>query len=464
MIDFDLPPLREYQVRAHAQAQRAVRQLRRAKGDPNAGCGILIQGPTGSGKTRQALEIIRGAARKGKRALVLAPRTELVDQPFERLWSYGVRSMRVVKHGRVDGDPNALITIASIQTLLARDFAPDADIIVFDEARHYVAPEWNRIAGRYATAVRVGLDATPIRTDGSALGDLFDRIVVTATVEELQRDGFLVPVATFAPDKAMPGLSQAPEDFYFEHLRGRPAIVFCQNIAHSKAVAERLQARGAKAMHVDGETPKDDRKWATKALRFDGDLDVITNVNLFLEGVDIPDIEGVIVARGCASESAWLQMGGRGMRPSRNKLRMVLGDLRGHMWTFGLLDEERSYHLEGSAIRRSASAMPSVVQCRECHAWGRGGNACASCRAELPAPPPPRITPAELREQRKSDSDQKRWHMLHGFVAREIAAGRNGWRASHIYAGVYGERPSRDWLLKAIDVIREAQQSRKAVA
>jgi DNA repair protein RadD len=176
-------PLWDFQ----AAACWAIREMFSAwRARPVPGGGLLLQSPTGSGKTRMAIEIVAWARAWGLRALFLAPRDELIKQTVASLTRYGLAPLCVVRKGRVEGDPGAGVVVASIQTLVARSFCPDADLLVLDEARHYVASEWRKIAGAYRGALRLLLDATPARADGAPLGDLAEELLVAATVAELQ--------------------------------------------------------------------------------------------------------------------------------------------------------------------------------------------------------------------------------------------------------------------------------------
>ena len=77
---------------------------------------------------------------------------------------------------------------------------------------------------------------------------------------------------------------------------GKRAIVYGVNINHSRMLAERFVARGHRAVHLDGDTPKDERKASIAALAT-GEIKVITNCGLISEGLDIPAVEAVLQAR-----------------------------------------------------------------------------------------------------------------------------------------------------------------------
>lgn len=440
-----LPPPRPYQTELYQRAQQAAARAHLG----GTGCGVLVQAPTGAGKTLIALMIARGALDRGGEVLWLAPRTELVDQPVARLWEYGFREVQVIRAGRVTGDPRARLRVASVQTLLARGMRPPARVVILDEARHYVAAEWARVATAYPNAVRVGLDATPVRADGTSLRDLFDVLVPGPSVRELVDGGHLVPCVVYAPAEGQRALAASPLEAYEKYANGTRAVLFAPNVVWSKQWASQFTLAGIAAEHVDGTTPEDVRARALRRLA-SGDLRVLCNVALFAEGVDVPEVEACIVARGVSSEAAWLQMIGRVLRPSpkTGKVRAVVVDLMGHVHRHGLVDEPRAFSLDGEPIRR-LETLPSAVQCKSCLAWGPGGRPCVACGAELPPPKAPRVKAAELIEVRAREPEAKKRAALERFVRREVAAGRSPWRALHVYRGVYGVDPPREWIREA---------------
>ena len=255
-----LPPLRPYQAKLLAEARSVGAELARERTD-GGGLGILIQLATGGGKTLLALHLAIGAIEhKGHRVLWLAGRDELVNQPVARLAEFGVKA-RVLSRGRASGDPASPITIASIQTLLASGEAPPADLVIFDEARHFVAAQWGQLAARYRSAIRIGLDATPAREDGAPLGDLFDRIIIGPSVQELTAGGFLVPCAIYAPDPPRKeALSEDPALAYHKLCDGKRAIIYGSSVAHARRIAADLRDAGIAAEAVDGKTSEQRRK------------------------------------------------------------------------------------------------------------------------------------------------------------------------------------------------------------
>src|SRR5690349_19849506 len=189
--------LRPYQLRAIDDLRAAFRRGRRAP------CLVL---PTGGGKTIVAAEIIRSAVALGNRVLFAAHRRELISQTVAKLALAGIWDVRVIRAASDSGRPDAPVVVGSIQTLTMPRWSgrlPHADLLVPDECHHLMADRWRAIASGYPAARILGLTATPERADGRALGDVFDDIVIGATVSELTDAGYLVPCRVFAPPEQL---------------------------------------------------------------------------------------------------------------------------------------------------------------------------------------------------------------------------------------------------------------------
>lgn len=451
-----LDPLRDYQARAVDLLVDAAHRWRRVK----PGYGLLCVAPTGAGKTRLALELATRSIMKGRQVLWLAPRTELIDQPVERLHAAGWPDVRILQADRPRGE--GPITVASIQTLVARDEAPEADLVVMDECRHMAAKEWHQLAARYLDAVRIGLDATPARADGAGLADLFDEIVEVATISELIADGWLLPAQIIAPAKYEPKLAADPVQAYLEHAPHGRALCFCQSRRHAKDVAAAFRAAGISSVAVDSYSSDDERLLAVAGIR-DGSIDVLCNVQLFTEGFDAPGINTIIIARGVSNGWTWLQMLGRGLRPGHGRRyageRCIVLDLRGHVHRpgFGWLDDARTWHLEGRPLRH-VEGLPTAVQCPQCHGWSRGGGTCPICGAVKPDPPPPKVSKRELAERRRERQPRtgRDWELWRELVLTARERGyKPGW-ACFRYKAKTGRWPR--WGIKQVEQAEQAEE------
>jgi DNA repair protein RadD len=385
--------LRPYQERAITDLRTQYASGKRAP------CLVL---PTGAGKTVIAASVIRSAVARNKRVLFLVHRTELQSQSVAKLEHAGVTDLRIIKAGQDIGSRQAPVTVASIPTLTRWDTLPDADLVVFDECHHVVAKTWARIATAYAKSHLLGMTATPQRADGKPLGDIFDSIVVGATVGELTELGHLVPCRVWAPS-TLPESGEIafdPAEAYRLHANGKRAVIFCVTVEHAETVAASMPVP---TRVVHGEMSARDRSAALEDFAA-GRVLALANVHVLTEGFDCPAAAVCILTRKPEHAGTFLQMVGRVLRPSPCKSEALLLDLGGSVWQHGTPDAERNYTLDGEGIERANDDRESIRQCATC-----GGvflaakvieGCCPQCGVKLPYKPvkPPRSNGAGIAE------------------------------------------------------------------
>jgi superfamily II DNA or RNA helicase len=234
----------------------------------------------------------------------------------------------------------------------------------------------------------LGLTGTPQRLDGRGLGEVFDRLVPTCSTAELIAEKLLAPVRLFSPRLAdLPKLRG--KDFnqqqdasilgkpaiigdaltYWQKLcAGRRGVVFCCNVQHAEAVAEQWRRAGYRAMAVHGRSSGDDRREAIAGLRA-GRLDMVACAQLWIAGVDVPEIDAVVWLRRTTSVTAWLQGNGRGLRIAPGKRDLLIIDHTDNSDP-SRLDHpliEREWSLEGKAKKKKDQAI-SIKVCPKCFA------------------------------------------------------------------------------------------------
>lgn len=375
---------------------------------------ICLVLPTGAGKTITACSLVEGAIRKGRRILWLTHRRELVDQAARSLARLRV-DHGVILAGRAT-NPTRPIQVASVQTIANREAElPPADIIIPDETHHVVADTWRQILSAYPRAEGVfGLTATPERGDRSPLGDVFQAMVVGATIQELTGDGSqraldqgktLVPCYVKGPGAYQKDLCQPPIEWLLKEGRRsdgslRPTVLFAGSIADAQRYVDEARRRGIRAAAVDGGTSTQQReddldRFAT------GRIDLIANVMVLTEGWDAPRAEVCLLARGCSNAGTLLQMIGRVLRasPKTGKQSALLLDGRGVTHVHDLPNAERVFSLHGRAI--SSSAPPRLRQCAACGAVFQPQTRCPLCGLELA--PLPRQQGVRLAEVMRLD-------------------------------------------------------------
>lgn len=385
--------LRSYQ----AEAIEKTRELMRA------GChSLIICAPTGSGKTALAASMLHTAAGKGMSAWFNCHRRELIKQSIRAFRTEGLKT-GVVAAGFL---PNRRLPtqITSIQTLAQRyrHLAPPK-LMVWDECHHIAAGSWAKIRQAFPDAYHIGLTATPQRLDGKGLREWFSEIVMGPSVSWLIENNFLSKFRLYAPagiktedvsiqmgdfnraeleavaDK--PTITGDAIQHYLRLARGKRAVVFCASIKHSKNVVEQFKAAGIPAAHVDGETDVYERDREIEKFQR-GETLVLSNVELFGEGFDLPAIEVAILLRPTKSLGLYLQQCGRSLRPSPGKREATILDHAGNCRRHGLPDEAREWNLDGSQKRsgKNSADSLSVRVCERCFAAQASGRpVCQFC-------------------------------------------------------------------------------------
>lgn len=373
--------------------------------------------PTGGGKTRVGQELVARAQRP--KSLWVAHRRELVQQAAERLRShFGHLNVGVIAAGH-DASPYAPIQVASIQTLIARDQRPEADLLVFDECHHIKASTYKAVAEHYGNALQLGLTATPERKDGSPLGDMFDHLVVGAQYSELIAAGHLVPCRVLQPPEiaGSGNLAISPLKAWQQYAPGSLTFGFAQTVALAEQYANEFRESGMLAMAVEAKTPRDIRQ--QRLLEFRAGLTrVLWNVYLFTEGTDVPQAETALLARGASHASIYLQIAGRVLRPAPGKTIATLIDLTGASLIHGFPTEDRIYSLTGEGIKRTTLAALKV--CQQCGATILSAyRVCPECGYEFPRQPgiDPKIWDWQLKEvfagdKTPNDAKRREWDRL----------------------------------------------------
>lgn len=401
---------------------------------------VLLVSPTGSGKTRMGQELVQRVVTYGHRVLWIAHRDELIVQARDRLAEGLGVDVGVIAAGYPE--PTAPLVVSSVQTLAARGRRPAARLVVLDEAHHYVADTWGAVAKHYGQAAVLGLTATPERSDGRPLGDLFDEMVVAASYSELLEAGHLVPCRVFRPNGALQGgLARDPVGAYLAHGEGGSAFFFCPTVKDAHATSALLTAMGVPADVIDQGTPAEARRATLAAFR-NGAVKAICNVFTMTEGVDVPDARVCVLARGVGHVSPYLQMVGRILRPAPGKDTGILIDLPGASYDHGLPTADREYSLT-DGIRLTAG--PGALRvCVACGMTFPSGPTCPRCGQVLKEDRRPlRIYNRELAEVfagSDTPADAKRSELDRLLAERE----KRGWAIGFViteYQKMFGERP-----------------------
>jgi DNA repair protein RadD len=377
--------LRDYQSRIIDDVRAALRRSRR----------VLLQSPTGSGKTALATFMSGETSRRGGSVWFVCHRAELIAQTSGTFRKFGI------DHGIIAAG-HALnlkkdVQICSIDTIKNRLMTLDGpSLIIFDECHHLGAAGWRRVQDHYPDAFNVGLSATPQRLDGKGLDQNFDEIILGPSVSWLIQNGHLSPYRAYAPSAPdMSNVKKRMGDFVraeAEQVMDRPtltgdaiahwrkyadgmrSVAFAVTIAHSQHIAAQFNAAGIPAAHLDGGTPRSERSRIVSDFA-DGKIKILSNVDLFGEGFDLSaiaqrdvTIDCVMQLRPTQSLALHLQQVGRALRPGEGKTAIIL-DHAGNIHRHGLPDDEREWSLEGAQKKKKAAndnEPPPPVTCPGC--------------------------------------------------------------------------------------------------
>ena len=325
----------------------------------------LVVAATGTGKTVvAALDYRRLAGQSsGDRPTLLfvAHRSEILEQSrrtyrevladgnFGESWYGGTRPER---------GAHVFASVQSLSSYGINQIPPDAfDIVVIDEFHHAQAPTYRRIIDHLTPRELVGLTATPERADGTDVRDFFDgRIATELRLWDALESDLLCPFHYFAvadntdlsavtwrrgryDDAELEGLytgNDARAAIVLRELNDKiadltemRALGFCVSVAHAHYMAKVFNDAGIPAVAVSGETASTARQQALSDLR-SRRVNVVFAVDLFNEGLDIPDIDTVLFLRPTESATVFLQQFGRGLRRTTDKAVLTALDFVGH--------------------------------------------------------------------------------------------------------------------------------------
>ena len=326
-------------------------------------------------------EIARRTTENNNRVMFLIHRKEVLDQAVKTFKEQDVKMN--------------LTTMGMVQTLTRRvDKLPTPNVILVDEAHHALAKSYQRILKQFPKAIILLFTATPHRTGRTQLDQIADDIIVGQSIHELTEKGFLAPFRYFQPpndfdskllkrgstgDFTNESMQQAMSTKIFGHIvkqykriaSGMQAVVYTYSVDSAIKIAKEFNSEGISAVEVDGTTAKEKRDLVVSKFR-NQEIKILVNVNLFTEGVDLPNVDCVIMARPTASLALYLQFSMRCLNPRPDKTAIII-DHANNFKTFGYPDDDRDWKQAiKSGKQKSKSLLTdsgiSIVTCDYCFA------------------------------------------------------------------------------------------------
>jgi len=416
--------LREYQAKAKAEIFNAWSSDYK---------NVLLVIPTGGGKTKLFCSLVIDTLRdQGTRfpTAIMVHRKELVQQicltlAEEEIPHNIIASRPTIKgiiaaerrmFGRQFYNANSAVSVISVDTLNARTdiyktWALNVKQWITDEAAHVLKEnKWGKAVIHFPNARGLGVTATPQRLDRKGLGShvdgVFDVMVEGPPTRWLIDNKFLSKYKIAIPDsdyqnylksastnsdygkKAMIEASNKSQivgdvvDNYLKFAKGKQCIVFASDVGTANKMETQFKDKGVSAKSLDGTTPDAQRLESLIKYR-EKEINVLINVDLFDEGLDVPGIECVSMARPTKSLSKFLQMVGRGLRVADSKDFLILIDHVGNVMEHGLPCKIRQWTLD--RIKKSSKKLNFLRICSniECNApYDRALTVCPWCGEE----------------------------------------------------------------------------------
>lgn len=355
-------------------------------------CNIMLQMPTGTGKTVLFSSIIRDVqnwmALTGQimKVLIIVHRIELIEQTKIKLGQqYHVASGVIA--GTYERDLRPQVQIASIQTLThpANSYLLErmnVGFIIIDEAHHSLASSYQKLWEFFPNAKKLGVTATPWRMNHAGFTELYDKLIQSWSIKKFIENDYLAKFLYYSikptseeqrlidnikkfdieGDFEIRAMESAMDtsriranllDSYNKYAKGKRGIIYAITRSHAKRICSDYKNAGVNIDYIDSTTKPEDRKNKVENFR-SGKIEVLVNVDIFSEGFDCPALDFVQLARPTKSLVKYLQQVGRALRPNGDKKAIILDNV-GMFKRFGLPDANRkwAYHFEGSEVEES---------------------------------------------------------------------------------------------------------------
>ncbi|HQU69648.1 MAG TPA: DEAD/DEAH box helicase family protein [Albidovulum sp.] len=340
--------LRAYQQHAEEKFREGLTDTGRAQ--------VVLA--TGLGKTVVMAEVVADLYRDGlirdNRVLVLADKRELIRQLQFGFWH---QLPKWVPTHLLSGDETPSfydgITFATVQSIIGRiDDLPSFGLVLVDEAHHIGSSSFQRAIDALKPPMVGGATATPWRGDGFDIDEILGKPLVRLGISDGLREkhlsevdyrlladnvdwGFVQEISShnyslnqlnrklLIPTRDEEAARHIAEVFRGERRRG--GIVFSPTVDHAESFAGTLRGYGLRAEAISSRQEARERDRLMAMFRR-GDVDILASVDLFNEGVDVPDVDLIVFMRATHSRRIFVQQLGRGLRLGKEKDKVIVMD------------------------------------------------------------------------------------------------------------------------------------------
>lgn len=387
--------------------------------------GIVVVMPTGAGKTVWFANQARRMVVQGRKVMIGANRLELVTQAEEKLKRMGVHPTLILPGHKIVENECYVASIETLHRRIAKNQMPYVDVLVLDEIH---IQQHDKIIKAYRQlnprCLIIGVTATPIRPKKYPLSDLFSKMIVVCTTQNLVDWGYLVENCTwrattevgetakmkgddFDQEEAFkildrPKLYNGVLENYTKNANGMKNICFNSNIKHSEKMTQYCRDNGIEAYHIDGNTNKYDRDRIVANYKA-GKFLWLNNCHIFTTGFDDPGIQAVTCNFMTVSLPKWLQANGRGSRANidlspyntpeerkaaiaaSNKPKFITLDHGDNYPRLGHWISDREWDLEPPKKKIDVGGVAPIRECLDCGCMiPMQARVCPSCGVEAP--------------------------------------------------------------------------------
>lgn len=436
---------------------------------------ILVM-PTGSGKTITAMMLIHESLKKGKRATFVCDRTALINQTSAVADSLGLTMHAIIQANHPRRDNSMPLQIASIQTIQARGYWPQSDLVVLDEA-HTVYTASRELLEKQSVPV-LGLTATPCT---SGLGKLYQHVVNAATMDELTREGILVPMRILtcvtpdmagakksngewtekaASERELTIIGDVPAE-WVKHAAHLKTIAFGADIAYCEELVRRFNEIGVSAACYTSETPDAERAELVREFsKPDSSIRILVSVSALAKGFDVRDVGCIIDARPLRkSLSEYIQFIGRGLRssPETGKDECLVLDFSGNALRFN--EDFTDVYFNGFGELSTAEKLDAKPReepedfeplgCPQCKRKPFRRR-CLKCGFEKPTQSLVDETPGQMEEifigkKKAAASEADMWAQLCSYARMNLRSEKKAGWCWHKYQEIVGKKPPRSF-------------------
>lgn len=355
---------------------------------------------------------------------------------------------------------------------------PVPKLIIVDEGHRALAKSYQRILNKFPKAIVLLFTATPHRTGRMQLDQIADDIIVGQSIHELTKKGFLAPFRYFQPpndfdknllkrsstgDYTNKSMQEAMSSKIYGHIvkqykriaNGMQAVVYTYSIDSAHKIAAEFNEAGISARSVDGTTPQDTRDSIVKMFK-NQKLKILVNVNLFTEGVDLPNVDCVIMARPTASLALYLQFSMRCLNPRPGKTAIII-DHANNFKTFGYPDDDRDWKKAIQSGKQKSKTLLtdpglSIVTCDYCFAVVKASEVkdgkCPICGKPIKVHKAKPVSDVDLVEATK-DRQNLIHEIVHNNLLKEVANKNvnelHTMKELQAYAKLHGYKPGWAW-------------------